>query len=142
MADLHVVEDLGQRQGRDPGQPGGRYEADEQQAAPGGLQAALGPDDAAEVLDVALADYEYEAEAITWSADGSGLVAAPRAGGLQYLSFTPAADEPTTVALEGYDKVAYSLLAVPASATLVVREAVPQGDRFTAGEALLLQLAR
>jgi hypothetical protein len=88
-------------------------------------------------LEVDVTDYNYRAEAITWSADGAGLIAAASTGGLQYLTFAPAADQPLTVALQGYDGVAQSLITVPTSTTLVVREAAAGGEP---GEALLLRL--
>jgi hypothetical protein len=92
--------------------------------------------------EVSLANYRYEAEAITWSADGTGLVAAPRTGGLEYLSFTPSAGEQlATVALGGFDGITYDLLTVPTSSTLVVRKGVAKGSEVLAGEALLLELA-
>ena len=91
--------------------------------------------------EVALGTYTYSAAAVTWAADGNGLVAAVPGGGLDYLSFTPTADsQPTTVSL-GFEGAAYSLLAVPTSPTLVVRRAVTQGDNPVAGEALILELS-
>jgi hypothetical protein len=55
VADLHVVEDLGEREGRGPGEPEGRHDAGPEQAAAGDLEPALGADDAADVVGVALA---------------------------------------------------------------------------------------
>lgn len=90
--------------------------------------------------EVSMGTYQYAAEAVTWAADGNGLVAAPRTGGLDYLSFTPTADNrPATVSL-GFEGVAYSLLTVPDSSSLVVRQGITQGETLVAGEALLLRL--
>ena len=64
----------------------------------------------------------------------------PLTGGLDYLSFAPTADNrPTTVSL-GFEGVAYSLLTVPDSSSLVVRQGITQGETLVAGEALLLRL--
>ena len=49
VADLHVVEDLRQRQGRHAAEPGGREEPREHQPAAGDLEPALGPDHLADV---------------------------------------------------------------------------------------------
>jgi hypothetical protein len=90
--------------------------------------------------EVSTGAYQYSALAITWAADGNGLVAAPPAGGLDYLSFAPTTgNRPATVSL-GFDGVAYSVLAVPDSSSLVVRQGVTQGENLVAGEALLLRL--
>ncbi|HUP75345.1 MAG TPA: hypothetical protein VM282_20030 [Acidimicrobiales bacterium] len=93
---------------------------------------------AAGVVDVST--FKYAAEAVTWAADGNGLVAAPVTGGLDYLTFVPsAANQLTTVSL-GYSGVAYSVLSVPTSSSLVIRQAVAEGDNRVAGEAYLLKL--
>ena len=96
--------------------------------------------------EVAVGTYSYAAAALSWVADGNGLVAAKPAGGIDYLSFTPAADsqpgtatEPTAVSL-GFDGAAYSVLSVPTSPTLVVRRAVGQGEAQVPGESLSIQL--
>ena len=46
-----------------PADPGGRQEAEEQQAAPGDLEAALGADDPGDVVGVALAEVGDDAPA-------------------------------------------------------------------------------
>ena len=56
VADLHVVEDLRQRQRGGAADPCGRQEAGEQQAAAGDLEAALDADEAVDVVDVALTE--------------------------------------------------------------------------------------
>ncbi len=63
VADLHVVEDLRQRQRGGAADPGGRQEAEEQQAAAGDLEAALGADDPVDVVGVALAEVGDDARA-------------------------------------------------------------------------------
>ena len=63
VADLHVVEDLRQRQRGGAAEPGGRQEAEEQQAAAGDLEAALGADHAVDVVGVALAEVGDDARA-------------------------------------------------------------------------------
>ena len=40
----------------------------------------------------------------------------------------------------GFEGVAYSLLTVPDSSSLVVRQGITQGETLVAGEALLLRL--
>jgi hypothetical protein len=55
VADLHVVEDLGDREGGGAGDPGGREYPGPEQAAAGDLEPALGPDHAADVVGVPLA---------------------------------------------------------------------------------------
>ena len=96
---------------------------------------------------VGVGTYTYAASAVTWAADGNGLVAAADGGGIDYLSFTPSADnqattgasQPATVSL-GFEGAAYSVLSVPTSPTLVVRRAVGQGETTIPGESLILQL--
>jgi hypothetical protein len=56
VADLHVVEDLRQRQHRGPGDPRGRQNAGEQQCAPTDFECPLRLDDAPDVARVALAE--------------------------------------------------------------------------------------
>jgi hypothetical protein len=55
VADLHVVEDLGEREGGRAGNPGRREDARPEQAAPGDLEPALGADHLADVVGVVLA---------------------------------------------------------------------------------------
>ena len=55
VADLHVVEDLRQREGGDAAEPGGRQEREEEQPAAGDLERPLRLDHVADVLGVALA---------------------------------------------------------------------------------------
>ena len=61
VADLHVVEDLRQRKRGGAADPGGRQEAEEEQATAGDLQAALGADDLVDVVGVALAEVRDDA---------------------------------------------------------------------------------
>ena len=87
-----------------------------------------------------MSTYQYSAQAVTWAADGNGLVAAPLTGGLDYLSFAPTADNhPAAVSL-GFEGIAYNVFTVPDSSSLVVRQGVAQGESLVAGEALLLRL--
>jgi len=90
--------------------------------------------------EVSLGQFQYAAEAVAWTSDGVGLVAAPNGGGLDYLTFAPSAagGRPSTASL-GFTGVAYSVLAVPDSASLVVRQGIGQGDNLVAGDALLLE---
>jgi hypothetical protein len=91
------------------------------------------------VVDVG--SFQYSAETVTWAADGNGLVAAPLTGGLEYLTFAAAAanSRPASVSL-GFDGVAYSLLSVPTSSSLVIRQGVAEGEAIVAGEAFILKL--
>jgi hypothetical protein len=61
VADLHVVEDLGDRQRGRAGQPGGRQEAEPQQPAAGGLEGALGLDHVVDVLAVRVTEVGHHA---------------------------------------------------------------------------------
>lgn len=91
--------------------------------------------------EVSVGTFEYAAEAVAWAADGNGLIAAPYSGGLDYLSFAPTADNKLSPVSLGFEGVAYSLLAVPDSSSLVVRQGVAQGESIVAsGDALLLTL--
>ena len=90
--------------------------------------------------EVGVSTYQYAAQAVTWAADGNGLVAAPLTGGLDYLSFAPTADNhPAAVSL-GFEGIAYNVFTVPDSSSLVVRQGVTQGESLVAGEAFLLRL--
>ncbi|MEO8694100.1 MAG: hypothetical protein ABI658_11320 [Acidimicrobiales bacterium] len=91
------------------------------------------------VVDVG--SFQYAAEAVTWAADGNGLVAAPLKGGLEYLTFAaPSANAlPASVSL-GFEGVAYSVLSVPTSSSLVIRQGVAEGEAIVAGEAFILKL--
>ena len=92
--------------------------------------------------EVEVSTFEYAAEAVTWAADGKGLVAAPATGGIDYLTFVPnAANRLNAVSLGYKGGVAYDVLSVPSSATLVVRQAIAEGGRYIAGEAALLKLS-
>lgn len=84
--------------------------------------------------------FQYPAEALTWAADGVGLVAAPRSGGLDYLTFGAVADNRLSKSSLGFDGVAYSLLSVPTSSSLVIQQGVAQGEILEAGEAFILKL--
>ncbi len=55
VADLHVVEDLGEREGGRAGDPGRREDTGPEQAATGDLEPALGADHLANVVGVVLA---------------------------------------------------------------------------------------
>jgi hypothetical protein len=91
---------------------------------------------------VSLGQYQYAADAVVWTTDGSGLVAAPATGGLDYLTFAPASATGNRLATAslGFSGTAYSVLAVPDSASLVVRQGVGQGEDKLPGDALLLKL--
>lgn len=91
------------------------------------------------VVDVGT--FKYAAEAVTWAADGNGLVAAPLSGGLEYLTFAAsnANSRPASVSL-GFEGLAYSLLSVPTSSSLVIRKGVAEGEAVVAGEAFILKL--
>jgi len=95
---------------------------------------------AREAGPVELGTFHYAAEAVTWAADGNGLVAAPVGGGLDYLSFVPSVDNQLSTVSLGYNGVAFSMLAVPTSSSLVVRQALTEGGALVAGEAFILKL--
>lgn len=89
---------------------------------------------------VDMGTFQYAAEALTWASDGIGLVAAPRAGGLEYLSFAAVADNRLSKSSLGFNGVAYSLLSVPTSSSLVIQQGVAVGEVLEAGEAYILKL--
>ena len=75
---------------------------------------------------VEVGTFEYAAEAVTWAADGNGLVAAPRGGGLDYLSFVPSVDNQLSTVSLGFTGVA---LQHAVGAVLVVARRPPSGHR-------------
>jgi hypothetical protein len=73
VADLHVVQNLGQSQSRGATDPGWGQEAGEQQGAAGDLQPALGLDHAADVLGVAFTQVHDDPPAKLVEFVGKGL---------------------------------------------------------------------
>jgi hypothetical protein len=63
VADLHVVQNLREREGGRAADPCGRQEAGEQEAAARDLKAALDADETVDVVDVALAEVRDDAGA-------------------------------------------------------------------------------
>ena len=92
----------------------------------------------ADVVD--LGTFQYSAGAVTWAADGNGLVAAPRSGGLEYLNVAASIDNQLSKVSLGFNGVAYSLLSVPTSSSLVIQQGVARGEDLEAGEAFILKL--
>ena len=61
-------------------------------------------------------------------------------GGLEYLNVAASIDNRLSKVSLGYDGVAYSLLSVPTSSSLVIQQGVVRGEDIEAGEAYILKL--
>ena len=66
--------------------------------------------------------FDYAAAAVVWADDGRGLIAAPAAGGLDYLSFTGGGTTLQSAPL-GFAANALDVVVVPGRASLFVRPA-------------------